>query len=56
MTVDDSIENMILEYARKKNGEINITECALELNLPTSEVKEALKSLGEKGKIKIYVK
>ena len=56
MTVNDSIENMILEYARKKNGEINITECALELNIPTSEVKEALKSLGEKGKIKIYVK
>ena len=56
MTINDSIENMILEYVKKKNGEISITECALELNLPTSEVKEALKSLGEKGKIKIYVK
>ena len=56
MTINDSIENMILEYVKKKKGEINITECALELNLPTSEVKEALKSLGEKGKIKIYVK
>ena len=47
---------MILEYAKKKNGEINITECALDLNIPTSEVKEVLKSLGDKGKIKIYVK
>ena len=56
MTMTNSIENMILEYAKKRNGEISVTECALELNIPTSEVKEALKSLGEKGKIKIYVK
>jgi division protein CdvB (Snf7/Vps24/ESCRT-III family) len=56
ITATESLENMILDYVKKKNGEINITECALELNIPTSEVKEVLKSLGDKGKIKIYVK
>ena len=56
LTTTETLENMILEYAKKKNGEINITECALDLNIPTSEVKEVLKSLGDKGKIKIYVK
>jgi len=56
LATTEALENMVLEYVKKKNGEINITECALELNVPTSEVKEILKSLGDKGKIKIYVK
>lgn len=50
-----SLEDTVLEYVRKRNGEINVTECALDLKVSPQDVEEALKTLSEKGKVKIYV-
>lgn len=48
-----SIEENLLEYARRCNGEIDVAQCALELNVPDKHVMDALKSLGARRKIKI---
>ena len=48
-----SLEETLLEYARRRKGEIDVAQCALELNLPYKDVMEALESLGARGKIKI---
>ena len=48
-----SLEDTLLEYARRRNCEIDVAQCALELNLPYKDVMEALESLGARGKIKI---
>jgi len=47
-----SLENVILDYAKNK-GEIDVDQCALELNVPHVEVEEALENLGKKRKIVI---
>jgi len=47
-----SLEEAILEYAKNK-GEIDIDQCALELNVPKGDIEKALESLGEKRKIVI---
>jgi len=47
-----SLEDAILDYARNK-GEIDIDQCALELNVPHVEVEQALEDLGKKQKIVI---
>jgi len=54
LTVQESssLEETILEYA-KKRGEIDVTQCAFELNVPCGEVEKALEKLGVQGKIKI---
>jgi division protein CdvB (Snf7/Vps24/ESCRT-III family) len=51
-----SIEDMLLEYVRKSNGEIDLTRCSSELKASNSEIEQALESLGSKGKIKIELK
>ncbi len=48
-----SLEDTILEYAKKCNGEIDTKQCALQLSIPHDEVLKALKKLGAKGKIQI---
>jgi hypothetical protein len=48
-----SLEDTILEYAKKCNGEIDIKQCALQLNVPHDEVLKTLENLGTKGKIQI---
>jgi len=48
-----SLEENLLEYAKRCNGEIDVAQCALELNVPYKHVMEALKSLGARKKIKI---
>lgn len=48
-----SLENALLEYAKKSKGEINVLHCASELNVPLNDVMETLDKLGQKGKIKI---
>jgi division protein CdvB (Snf7/Vps24/ESCRT-III family) len=53
-TVDDSsLEDTVLQYAKKREGQIDIDECAHELNVAIGEVEKALETLGVKGKIKI---
>lgn len=48
-----SLEDAILQYAKECKGEIDIDKCALDLNVPSDEVLNALESLGTKGKITI---
>jgi len=47
-----SLEDVILDYAKNK-GEIDVNQCALELNVPHVEVEQALENLGRKRKIVI---
>jgi len=47
-----SLEDIILDYAKNK-GEIDVDQCALELNVPHIEVEQALENLGKKQKIVI---
>jgi len=47
-----SLEDVILNYAKNK-GEIDVDQCALELNVPHIEVEQALENLGKKQKIVI---
>lgn len=51
-----SIEDMLLEYVRKSNGEIDLTRCSSELKTSNVEIEKALESLGNKGRIKIELK
>lgn len=48
-----SLESTVLEYAKKSKGELNVLQCANELNVPLEDVRETLDKLGQKGKIKI---
>ncbi len=48
-----SLEDTVLKYAKQRNGEIDVAQCALELGVPFKDVKEALESLGVRNKIKI---
>jgi hypothetical protein len=51
-----SIEDMLFEYVRKSNGEIDLTQCSSELKTSNQEIEKALESLGSKGRIKIELK
>jgi len=48
-----SLEEMVLDYAKKREGQIDVTQCALELNIPPREVEKALENLGIQGRIKV---
>jgi division protein CdvB (Snf7/Vps24/ESCRT-III family) len=50
---DSALEETVLQYAKKREGQIDITQCANELNVAIGEVEKALETLGVKGKIKI---
>jgi hypothetical protein len=52
-TVNDELEESVLEYAKRREGELDITQCANELNVACREIEKALEQLGVKGKIKI---
>jgi division protein CdvB (Snf7/Vps24/ESCRT-III family) len=51
-----SIEDMLLEYVRKSNGEIDLSRCSNELKTSNEEIEKALENLGTQGKIKIELK
>ncbi|MEM2098140.1 MAG: Snf7 family protein [Candidatus Bathyarchaeia archaeon] len=51
-----SIEDMLLEYVRRSNGEIDLTRCSSDLQTSHEEIERALESLGNKGKIKIELR
>ena len=51
--VHESLEETVLDYAKKREGQVDITQCAFELNVPSGEVEKALEQLGVQGKIKI---
>jgi len=46
-------EELVLDYIERNNGEMNISKCARELNVPQTRVMEILESLSRKGKIRI---
>ena len=50
---DSALEETVLQYAKKREGQIDVTQCANELNVAIGEVEKALETLGVKGKIKI---
>jgi len=52
-TVNEELEESVLQYAKKREGELDITQCAHELNVACGEIEKALETLGVKGKIKI---
>ncbi|MDH5449176.1 MAG: hypothetical protein OEX01_09295 [Candidatus Bathyarchaeota archaeon] len=47
----ESIEKQLLEYIRNCKGQIDVTECALKLEIPPKEVEKTLENLTAKGKI-----
>jgi hypothetical protein len=47
----ESIEDKLLEYIKQCRGQVDVTECALELKVPPKDVENTLESLGAKGKI-----
>jgi hypothetical protein len=51
-----SLEDVLLEYVRKTNGELDLGRCSSELQASNEEVERALENLGTKGKIKIELK
>ncbi|MEM3536560.1 MAG: Snf7 family protein [Candidatus Bathyarchaeia archaeon] len=51
-----SLEDVLLDYVRKSNGEIDIARCSADLKTSHEEIEKALESLGAKGKIKIELK
>jgi len=57
MKVDNAdLEDILMEYVRKTNGEIDLGRCSSELNTSNEEIERALENLGTKGKIKIELK
>lgn len=48
-----SLEDVLLEYVRKSNGEIDLTRCSSDLKTSNEEIQKTLETLGTKGKIKI---
>jgi division protein CdvB (Snf7/Vps24/ESCRT-III family) len=51
-----SLEDVLLEYVKKSNGEIDLKRCSVDLKTSYEEIEKALESLGAKGKIKIELK
>jgi division protein CdvB (Snf7/Vps24/ESCRT-III family) len=50
------LEDMVLEYVKKSNGEIDLERCSNDLKTSYDEIEKALESLGAKRKIKIESK
>ncbi len=50
---EPDLEEVLLEYVKKSKGEVDLTQCSLELDASYVEIEDALKKLGAKGKIKI---
>ena len=48
-----SLEDMILEYAQKHEGRVDIMQCAVELNASPKDVQETLEKLGAQGRVEI---
>lgn len=50
------LEDVLLEYVRKMNGEIDLGRCSSELETSNEEIERALEGLGAKGKIRIELR
>ncbi len=52
----ETLEEVLLEYVRKCNGEIDLSKCSNELKTSNKEIERALENLGTQGKIKLELK
>lgn len=48
-----SIEDTLLDYIKKCNGQFDVAQCAVEMNVSSEEIEEILEKLGAQGKIQI---
>lgn len=53
---NSTLEDLLLDYIRKCNGEIDMRKCSVDLKASNEEIEKALENLGSKGKIKIELK
>jgi hypothetical protein len=53
LTVNEDLEQSVLDYAKRRAGDLDIGQCATELQVACGEIEKALESLGVKGKIRI---
>ncbi len=51
-----TLEEVLLEYVRRCNGEIDLSKCSNELKTSNKEIERALENLGTQGKIKLELK
>ena len=51
-----SLEDVLLDYVRNRNGEIDLSRCSNDLKTSNEEIQKTLETLGTKGKIKIELK
>ncbi|HSQ49280.1 MAG TPA: hypothetical protein VLL96_06340, partial [Candidatus Deferrimicrobiaceae bacterium] len=56
LKVQKPTEDVLLEYVRRMNGEIDMGRCSSELNISNEEIERALEHLGNQGKIKIELR
>jgi division protein CdvB (Snf7/Vps24/ESCRT-III family) len=56
MVEKPSLEDVLLDYVKRSNGEIDMTRCSVDLQTSNEEIEKALENLGTQGKIKIEVK
>jgi division protein CdvB (Snf7/Vps24/ESCRT-III family) len=47
------LEELVMDYVERNNGDLNVARCSQELNLPSGKVLEVLDALNGKGKITI---
>jgi len=52
-TLNDELEESVLEYAKRREGHLDIGQCANELQVACGEIEKTLEILGVKGRIKI---
>ncbi len=50
------LENVLLDYVKKRNGQIDLARCSVDLETSHEEIEKALQSLDSKGKIRIELK
>jgi len=50
------LEDVLLEYVKKSNGQIDLERCSVDLEASNEEIEKALRSLGSKGKIKVELR
>jgi len=48
-----NLEDMVLDYVKKRNGQFDVAQCAVELNVSSEEIERILERLGAQGKIQL---
>jgi len=51
-----SLQDVLFEYVKKSKGEVDLTQCSLQLNASYEEIEKALHDLGADGKIIVETK